>query len=465
MKFKQGINPNQEFLLPKKPADFLPENHLARAIYEIVNLLGLSKIEEKYSKLGQHAYNPKMMIRLLFYGYAKNVRSSRKISKACEEGFDFVYLADSQKPSHDRISDFRKDNLEELKESFQEIVLIGVNMGLARFGTINASIDGSKLRANASAKLTKDEKSLEKLLEITGEEIKKILEEAEKTDDEEDKKYGKKNRGDELPKNLQSKRSREQAILEAYELLKKQKEQMKQKIRKENDRELTEKELKKVDKMKINVTDHEAKFMKERNGVIKPNYNGQLSVDEENQFILANNVTDECNDQHQLIPMVEQTKKNLGKSPKKVKADNGYHSQLTEATNLFPEIDFYIDDKNRRKDKIDWKMIKEKYDDAKYKNLKKLLTKRGKKEYTKRMHTVEPVIGNIKHNIGYRHFLLRGLKKVEGEFNLMCIAHNLKKIIMFIARSGADLAIAFQNLPKNTNIRNIGRNSTCIKGG
>src|SRR3989338_1501625 len=425
MKFKQGINPNQEFLLPKKPADFLPENHLARAFYEIVNLLGLSKIEEKYSKLGQHAYNPKMMIRLLFYGYAKNVRSSRKISKACEEGFDFVYLADSQKPSHDRISDFRKDNLEELKDTFQEIVLIGINMGVAKFGNINASIDGSKIRANASAKLTKDEKGLEKLLEITGEEIKKILEEAEKTDDEEDKKYGKKNRGDEL----------------------------------------TEKELKKVDKMKINVTDHEAKFMKERNGVIKPNYNGQLSVDEENQFIMANNVTDECNDQHQLIPMVEQTKKNLGKSPKKVKADNGYHSQLTEATNLFPEIDFYIDDKNRRKDKIDWKMIKEKYDDAKYKNLKKLLTKRGKKEYTKRMHTVEPVIGNIKHNIGYRHFLLRGLKKVEGEFNLMCIAHNLKKIIMFIARSGADLAIAFQNLPKNTNIRNIGRNSTCIKGG
>ena len=134
-----------------------------------------------------------MMIRLLFYGYAKNVRSSRKISKACEEGFDFAYLADSQKPSHDRISDFRKDNLEELKESFQEIVLIGVNMGLARFGTINASIDGSKLRANASAKLTKDEKSLEKLLETTREEITKILEEAEKTDEEEDKKYGKKN--------------------------------------------------------------------------------------------------------------------------------------------------------------------------------------------------------------------------------------------------------------------------------
>jgi len=463
MKFKQGINPNQEFLLPKKAADFLPENHLARAVYEIVNFLGLSKIEEKYSKLGQHAYNPKMMIRLLFYGYAKGVRSSRKISKACEEGFDFTYLADSQKPSHDRISDFRKDNSEELKDAFQEIVLIGVNMGLAKFGNINASIDGTKFRASASAKLTKDEKSLEKLLETTREEIKKILEEAEKIDEEEDRKYGRTNRGGELPKNLQSKKSREQAIQEAYELLKNQKEKMKEKIREEKDRELTEKELKKIDKMKINITDHQAKFMKERNGVIKPSYNGQLSVDEENQFILANNVTDDCNDQRQLVQMVKQTKENLGESPKKVKADNGYHSQLTEGVNLFPEIDFYIDDKNRRKDEIDWKTIKEKYDDAKYKNLKKLLTTRGKKEYTKRMHTVEPVIGNIKHNIGYRHFLLRGLKKAEGEFNLMCIAHNIKKITMFIARNGIDLAAVLQNLSKNMNIVNIGKNSMLHK--
>ncbi|MFH0837225.1 MAG: transposase, partial [Candidatus Aenigmatarchaeota archaeon] len=175
MKFKQGINPNQEFLFPKKPADFLPENHLARAIYEIVNLLDLSKIGEKYSRLGQHAYNPMMMIRLLFYGYAKSVRSSRKISKACEEGFDFAYLADSQKPSHDRISDFRKDNLEELKEVFQEIVLIGANIGLAKLGNIKVSIDGAKFRANASAKLTKTEDGLEKLLETSREEINKIL--------------------------------------------------------------------------------------------------------------------------------------------------------------------------------------------------------------------------------------------------------------------------------------------------
>ena len=186
--------------------------------------------------------------------------------------------------------------------------------------------------------------------------------------------------------------------------------------------------------MKINVTDNDAKFMKERNGLIKPNYNAQISVDEKEQFILANDVVDECNDQHQLVPMLKQTKENIGESPKKAKADNGYYPQLEEATNLFPEIDLYIDDKNRRKEDLDLKKIKEEYNEIEYKNLRKLLTKKGNKEYKKRMHTVEPPIGNIKSNLGYRTFLLRGLNKVKGEFNLMCIAHNLKKIVSFIAK-------------------------------
>ena len=450
MKFKQGIDPNQEFLFAKKPEDFLPENHLARAVYQIVELLDLSKIEEKYSELGQNAYDPKTIVRILFNGYSIGIRSSRKISKACEERFDFVYLADGLKPSHDRISDFRKDNLEELKQLFPEIVLVGANLGLANFGNIKTSINGSKVRANASAKLSKDEEGLKKLLEKTKEEINKMFEEAEQIDKEEDEKYGKENRGDELPKKLQSKGSREKAIREAYEKLKKQKEEMKAKVRKEKNREPTETELKKIEKMKINVTDNDAKFMKERSGVIKPNYNVQLSVDEKEQFILANDVVDECNDHHQLIPMLKQTGDNVKERPKQAKADNGYHAQLKEATKLFPEIDLYIDDKNRRREDLDLRKIKDEYDEISYKNLKKLLSKKGNKEYKKRMHTVEPPLGNIKFNLGYRYFLLRGLNKVKGEFSLMCIAHNLKKIVGFLTKSGTDLAIALKNVKKIT---------------
>lgn len=449
MNFKHGIDPNQEFLFPKKPSDFLPDEHLAKAIYEIVKLLDFSKIEVKYSEIGQNAYAPRMMTSILFHGYSIGVRSSRKISKGCEERFDFVYLAEGLRPSHDRISDFRKENLEELKELFQEIVLIGAYMGLAKFGNIKTSIDGSKVRANASSKLSKDEEGLKRLLEKTKEEINKMFEEAEQIDKEEDEKYGKENRGDELPKKLQSKKSREKAIKEAIKKLKKQKEEMKDKIRDEKNREPTESELNKIDKMKINVTDNDAKFMKERNGLIKPNYNAQISVDEKEQFILANDVVDECNDQHQLVPMLKQTKENIGESPKKAKADNGYYLQLEEATKLFPEIDLYVDDKNRRKEDLDLKKIKEEYNEIEYKNLKKLLTKKGNKEYKKRMYTVEPPIGNIKSNLGYRTFLLRGLNKVKGEFNLMCIAHNLKKIVSFISKKKTTLAKALSNIKKD----------------
>ena len=460
MRFKQGIDPNQEFLFPKKPSDFLPDDHLAKAVYEIVKLLDFSKIEAKYSEIGQNAYAPKMMTSILFYGYSASVRSSRKISRGCEERFDFVYLAEGLKPSHDRISDFRKENLEELKDLFQELVLIGGYMGLAKFGNIKTSIDGSKVRANASAKLSKDEEGLKKLLEKTREEINRMFEEAEQIDKEEDEMYGKENRGDELPKSLQSRKSREKAIKKAIKKLKKQKEEMKDNIRNGKSREPTESELKKIDKMKINVTDNDAKFMKERNGLIKPNYNAQLSVDEKEQFILANDVVDECNDQHQLVPMLKQTKENIGESPKKVKADNGYYPQLEEATKLFPEIDLYVDDKNRRKEDLDLKKIKEEYNEIEYKNLRKLLTKNGNKEYQKRMHTVEPVIGNIKSNLGYRTFLLRGLNKVKGEFNLMCIAHNLKKIVNFVAKKKTTLAKALSNIKENIKeVRKIRRNN------
>ena len=146
--------------------------------------------------------------------------------------------------------------------------------------------------------------------------------------------------------------------------------------------------------------------MKQRNGVIKPNYNVQISVDEENQFILANDSVNECNDQHQLIPMLEQTKENIGEHPKQAKADNGYYSQLKEARKKFPNVDLYIDDKNRRKEYINFYELKQKYSEEQYNNFLKIVSPKGEKEYKKRMHTVEPVFGNLKFNLGYRYFVL-----------------------------------------------------------
>jgi hypothetical protein len=266
-----------------------------------------------------------------------------------------------------------------------------------------------------------------------------MLREAKRIDRREDRRYGKKNRGDELPKKLQSKESRKKALKEAIEALRKHKEQMRKDIVEEKGREPTKAEQKKIEDAKINVTDHDAQFMKERQGVIKPNYNTQIAVDEKNQFIVANDVTTECNDHHQLVPMTGKVKDNLGDPPDKVKADNGYFHQLEDATKKFPETVFYVDDTTRRKEDIDLEKIKEEYSEVEYNNLIRLLSDEGKEEYGKRMHTAEPPFGDMKFNLGYRHFLLRGLKKVRGEFNLMCIAHNLKKINRFLTEAGASI--------------------------
>jgi transposase len=434
--------------MPSKIEDYIEDNHLAKLVCTICDMLDLSKIEAKYKEKGQHAYNPRMMVALLFYGYAIGIRSSRKLASACRERLDFMYITQGLKPSHDRISDFRKENREELKESFQEIVVIGATLGLVELGNIKVSIDGTKIRANASPKLSKDEIGLKKLLDKTQKEIDSLFEEAEKIDEIEDEKYGKKNRSDEIPKKLRSKESREKAIKEAMAILKEQKERKKKEIEKEKGRKPTKSELKKIEKTKINITDPDARFMKERQGVIKPNYNTQIAVDEKEQFIVANDVTTECNDQHQLIPMTQKSKDNLGELPKQVKADNGYFYQLKDAVKMFPEIDFYVDDKNRRKENLDMDEIKEIYDDISWENLMKLLSEKGSREYKKRMHTAEPPFGDMKFNLGYRHFLLRGIDKVRGEFNLMCIGHNLKKIMSFLMKSGKDILSAMKEIIK-----------------
>jgi len=453
MKFKQGISPNQEVLIPKKASDFLPEDHLAKIIYLIVDKLDIFPIINKYSKMGQNAYNPRMLIRLLFYHYSIGICSSRKISKSCYERLDTRYLSDGLQPSHDRISDFRKDNLEDLKDLFSQIVLIGFELGLINMTNINTSIDGSKLKANASGKLSKTEEQFAKLLEKTNEEISLLLKKAEEADIKESELLNK----SKISKKLKSKISRKAAIEKAIQKVKQKKELLQHNLmehRRKNVKppELSKTELNRINNQKINTTDNEANFMKQRNGLIKPAYNCQVSVDEKEQFILANNVTMDCNDQHQLILMIQKTIKNIGCMPKSVKGDNGYYPELDLAIRFFPEINLFIDDKNRRNKEIDINKLQKKYSKEELWNLFKLLSKEGEEEYKKRMFTVEPIFGNLKENSGIKTFLLRGIFDVKGEFNLMCIGHNLKKIVNFISKNNIPIALAMQKIQKKQQI-------------
>jgi transposase len=500
-KFKTGESRNQMVLFPAMINDYISEGHPARLVLSIVSNLNLDPIISKFSKIGQKAYSPRTLLSLLFYGYSIGIRSSRKLSKACEERVDFMYLTGKLHPSYKIISEFRRQNLPEISDLFQEIILLGTKLGLVRIGNIKLSIDGTKIRANASGKLSKDEKGLKKLLLDAKEKVALIMKEAEKIDQNEDLKYGNQ-RGDELPEELKQLETRKEKIKNAIQELKNEKAQLKselidKKIKAGKKGILTKTEEKKIASKKINITDKDANYMKERQGCIRTNYNAQASVDEENQFIVACDVTTECNDKKQLIPMVKQSEENLGANINICKADSGYHSEDNLAKMSENQIESLIDDPNKQRvdndnfryDKVNFKynpdtdsyicpegkvlsLISNKEDKSTYrskeclkcpvksectkkakykilsrkkyehlieKNRSELISEKGRKEYQKRMHTVEPVFGNIKFNLGFKQFLVRGITKVKGEFSLMCIVHNIKKIALHCEKNVINL--------------------------
>ena len=501
LNFKTGESRDQMMFFPESINDYIPEDHLAKLVLSIVLKLNIDAIVSKYSNAGQKAFSPRILLLILFYGYSIGIRSSRKLSKACEERVDFMFLAGKLLPSYKTISEFRKENLLEISELFQEIILIGMKIGLVKIGNIKVSIDGSKIRANASGKLSKDEKGLEKLLSDVKDKVSTILKEAEEIDQKENSKYDTK-RGDELPKKLQQLETRKEKIESALQELKKEKKELKEeliakKIEKGKKGVLSKTEEKKVGNKKINITDHDANYMKESKGCIRTNYNAQTSVDEENQFIVACDVTTECNDKKQLIPLVKQSEENLKNNVDLCKADSGYHSGDNLAKMSEISMEALIDDPNKQRvdnenfkfDKVNFtynsktdsytcpegkelhlisateekKVYKckecmectaksECTKKAKYrqlsrgqhehlieKNRNKLISDDGRKEYQKRMHTVEPVFGNIKFNLGFRQFLVRGVAKVKGEFDLMCIAHNIKKISFYCNKHAVNI--------------------------
>ena len=152
MRFKTGVHRGQVTFLPMTIDEYLPDNHLAKLLWTIVNSLNLDKIINKYSNLGQHGFDPKILVVVLFYGYAIGIRSSRKLAQSCVDRLDFMYLTAKLRPSYKVISEFRRENLEEIKTLFQEIILIGIKLGLVKIGNIKVSIDGTKIRSIICAK-------------------------------------------------------------------------------------------------------------------------------------------------------------------------------------------------------------------------------------------------------------------------------------------------------------------------
>jgi len=441
--------PDQQFLLPQRLDQWLPKDHLVYFVADVVQNLDLSPIYDDYDSAagGQPAYEPRMMVCLLFYAYCTGVPSSRRIEKLTHESIPFRVLAANQHPDHDTISSFRKRHLEALAGLFVQTLELCSRAGLVKLGHV--ALDGTKVKANASKhKAMSYERMVKKQDELDAE-VRRLLAEAEAVDAEEDARHGRGRRGDELPEELRRKQSRldkirqARAAMEAEALAKAQKERagrdegaQSPEACKDDAPERRPEEAepaKPQPTAQRNFTDPESRIM--RDGATKSfeqAYNAQAAVDSASQVIVAADLTQEANDKKQLEPMIEQMKSNLhGDKPAKLSADAGYFSEENVQRASAQGIDPYIAAGRQKhgepvrtppRGRIpSGATIKERMQ-------RKLHTIKGRCTYRKRKAIVEPVFGQIKQARGFRRFLLRGLEKARAEWRIICLTHNLLKL-------------------------------------
>ncbi len=420
--------PDQMFLMPVSMREWLPADHLAYFISDVADQLDLSWITQRYTgeERGYPPYHPVMMVKVLLYAYCVGIPSSRKIAKRLEEDIAFRVLAANNTPDFRTISDFRKDHLKALSGLFLQVLKLCQKAGLVRLGHV--SLDGTKIKANASKHKAMSYKRMKEAEARLEAEVKELLKKAEVTDEEEDQRYGRDKRGDELPKELAFRESRLRKIREAREALEAEAKWEAEKARAEGKKATGIPE----DKAQRNFTDPESNIMPAPGGKhFEQAYNAQAAVDSANQIILAAGLTDEPTDKKQAIPIVEQVRANTGELPRKVSADTGYFSKEVVQALTSDGIDVYIPPEKIKhgssQPKAPLGRIPKGLSVAD-RMRRKLMTKRGRQCYGLRKELSEPVFGQIKQARGFRQFLLRGKEKVSGEWQLICTGHNVLKL-------------------------------------
>lgn len=476
---------NQNWLFPPNIQDLIPEDHVCHLVDGVVEGMDFTELESAYDCPGRPAYPPKIMLKLLIMSTVDGVRSSRKIARLAKENVVYMFLAGRLKPDFRTVSDFRKNHSEAVKKAFKEVVSFARSIGMVTLGHL--SIDGTKIKANASGSRVVTREDVAELERFIKEEIERGLEEDRREDDF----HGETNSGVEMPS------SKKAIIRKLEEHLKKADVDKRRHVS-----TLVEKarvEMEKSGKDAVSLTDVESRFMKTKNRIAL-SYNAQITADSGHGVIVANDVTQEQADARQLKPQLEQAKENLGVglSGVEASADNGYYSMENLAYLAENGMDGYIPDKKlamkaKNSEKKSCVYPKEMFEYDKDKNCftcpqgkqlthknsyvdrntlvkvyetpecrqcpaRELCTKskkngrkiksrgdellriemqqrvrseKGKEKYKLRKR-IEPHFGDIKQNGGLREFLTRGLCSVRTEFNLACTAHNLKRIWSYL---------------------------------
>jgi len=427
-------DPNQVMLLPAALQDWLPEGHLAYFINDTVDALDLSAFYARYAGGGarNQPFHPAMMVKVLVYGYATGVFSSRKIERRLHEDLAFRMLAANNFPKHRTIRDFRALHLKELSDLFVQVVKLARELGLVKLGTV--AIDGTKVKANASRHKAMSYERMQQSEAELKSQIDALLQRAKRSDEAE---------ADEpeldIPAEIERREKRLEAIAAARQRLEqRQREADTERGRSDDDqrrprdgegnpkggrykREFGVPEA----KAQENFTDPDSRIMKRAGGGFDASYNAQTAVDDTAHIIVAAELGNNAADCGQLLPMLQAVKDNLGALPKQGLADAGYRSEenFAKATGLEMELVVALGREGKQQVQVDAEAYPHTATMA-----MKCQTQEGRGAYRRRKWIAEPPNGWIKNVLGFRQFSLRGLKKVQAEWKLVCMALNLRRM-------------------------------------
>ena len=434
------------FLLPPSLDEWLPEEHLARFVVEIVDQLDLSALTGQYRGTGSAAYHPSTLLALLIYGYATGTYSSRRIEPATYDSVAFRYIAANTHPDHDTLCTFRRRFLNEIEALFVQVLGIAKEMKVLKLGTV--ALDGTKVHANASRHHALSYGHAEQLEAQLHSEVKGLLTRAEVADTEPLPE------GLDIPEELARREARLEAIRQAkaqiearaaerfaqeqaeYEAkVKAREDKQKRTGKKPRGKPPTPPTAGPSTKEQVNLTDPDSRIMPASGGGFEQSYNAQAAVDTDTMLVVASELTQAANDKQQLAPMLEV----LGELPeelgavKRLLADAGYFSEANVSACVEASIEPWVA-AGREGHHPSWQ---ERFDeppspsegaDALAQMTHRLATRAGRAVYGLRKQTVEPVFGIIKAVMRFRQFMLRGLQAVHGEWSLVTMAWNIRRM-------------------------------------
>ena len=435
--------PDQLWLLPPSLGEWLPEDHLAYFVSDLVAELDLTPILKTYGGVtrGNAPYDPRMLVTILLYAYAVGIPASRQIARELEEDVAFRVLAANQRPDFRTISDFRQQHLAALTDLFVQVLTLCQRAGLVKLGHI--ALDGTKVQANASKHKAMSYGRMVTEGARLNAEVAALLQQAETADARDDAAYGSDRRGDELPAEVARRTQRLETIRAAKAVLEQEAQAaaaVQQAAREARDTEGPRRGRPAQPRSSVphpqaqrNFTDPESRIMPApgAKGSVIQGYNCQAAVDAKAQIIVAAEVTDEANDKQQAQPLLTQVLVNTGQVPRTVSMDAGYFSEATvEMVATLGGAPLIPPDRQRHGRAVPAaprgrRPVGLSVADRMRRTLR---TKRGRRLYARRKAIVEPVFGQIKQGRGFRQFLLRGMRKVRGEWALICTTHNVLKL-------------------------------------